>query len=446
MIKTYLIPYYAALITSQWMLTLRQFIFSFKRKLFNRPHQVTLYYCVSDPYSHLLSQCIAPLKKTYNTKVNVVIVPPCNNIEDPTYLNYAFHDCLSLARQYSLVNFENVLLPSAKNIVLANTILLHKDNAQSIELLCSVSHALWSNNTEKLTELVTLLTPLTPNDIGKRLNHNLQILHTHGHYQSGMLHHEGEWYWALDRINLLTSRLHELGLNLNKTSNNAQPLLLPSITTQNFTSSNEKLNTPTTVDVYFSFRSPYSYIAIKRLLLLQEDGKVSINFKPILPMVMRGLSVHKSKRMYILHDAARTARYYQLPFGKICDPLGDGISHCINLFYYTKKHNKEYAFITNIMTGIWSQGLNINVIAQLKKQIINIGLDWELAQQYILENKGEIYAENNRLALEKIGLWGVPSFSIPQLNEEHIPTLNNTVFWGQDRLDALINIINTLNK
>lgn len=440
MIKSYIIPYYAALITSQWLLKLKNFTFKTLARLLNRPHKITLYYCVNDPYSFLIAQLLPTLSISYKVEIHVVVVPTCNNIEKPEYLQYAISDCLSLAKQYQLLNFEQSQLPTNDNISLANHILLHENNAQSLTLLIEVSAALWTNDTEKLVKLAVDLPPIKANDIKETLNKNLQRLHQHGHYQSAILYYGGQWYWGIDRLQLLLTRLRNLNLALNQSLNDNQLLLSP-ITTTAILNDDSPLKS-TAVDVYFSFRSPYSYIAIKRLLSLQKTNHLELNFKPLLPMVMRGLPVNKTKRMYILHDASRVAFQHQLPFGKICDPLGDGILQCINLFYYAKQYNKEQLFLEKIMTGIWSQGLNVNSPKQLKKHIESINLDWPEAQQFILKNVGEQHAESNRESLLSLGLWGVPSFNIPQLNTG----LNDMTYWGQDRIDVLINELNNSTR
>ena len=42
-----------------------------------------------------------------------------------------------------------------------------------------------------------------------------------------------------------------------------------------------------TVDVYWSFRSPYSYLAIPDLLKLREDYNVEVALRVVLPIAVR---------------------------------------------------------------------------------------------------------------------------------------------------------------
>ncbi len=58
-----------------------------------------------------------------------------------------------------------------------------------------------------------------------------------------------------------------------------------------------------TLDFYFSFRSPYSYLAADRVFKLADLYKIPVIPKPVMPMVNRGISLPKVKRNYILRDA-----------------------------------------------------------------------------------------------------------------------------------------------
>jgi len=44
---------------------------------------------------------------------------------------------------------------------------------------------------------------------------------------------------------------------------------------------------PASIDLYWSFRSPYSYLATKRLVQIQKDRDVSINVRPVYPIAVR---------------------------------------------------------------------------------------------------------------------------------------------------------------
>ncbi|MCL7960552.1 MAG: DsbA family protein [marine benthic group bacterium] len=82
---------------------------------------------------------------------------------------------------------------------------------------------------------------------------------------------------------------------------------------------------PLEVDVFFSMRSPYSYLALYRLVYLHSNYNVNVNFRVIFPIAARtsasGGSGGKSSLAgrwyyfyYSQYDAARTGRYEGIPF------------------------------------------------------------------------------------------------------------------------------------
>ena len=41
------------------------------------------------------------------------------------------------------------------------------------------------------------------------------------------------------------------------------------------------------IDLYFSYRSPYSYLILPRMLKLKEEYDIEINFKVVYPIAIR---------------------------------------------------------------------------------------------------------------------------------------------------------------
>lgn len=55
------------------------------------------------------------------------------------------------------------------------------------------------------------------------------------------------------------------------------------------------------IDVYWSFRSPYSYLVTPALLKLADDYEVAVNLRPVLPIAVRSpdfFSPDNAKRGY----------------------------------------------------------------------------------------------------------------------------------------------------
>lgn len=403
-------PWIAALLTSRWLLQLKRFSYECYRKVFVRRHPVTFYYSCYDPYSHLTAQVLAELVMFFDVKLKIVIVGAINQIDEPAHINYALRDCQQLSKRYQLSDFSNSAIPSQAAFNAANNLLLSGE--LTLERLIAVGQQLWCQ-----PELLNMKQhPALTTHLAQKLKKNTAKLLAKGHFQSAVLHYGREWYWGLDRLSFLTQRLKELGAC--KMDNRLLNFDRPS------SQSIDYPREPKSIDVYVSFRSPYSYIALCRLA---RQPDIAIKLKPILPMVMRGMELSKKKKMCILLDAARIAHASDIPFGKIRDPLGKGIHDCINLFYFANTQGKSLEMITELMTGIWSQGLDVNDRNTLQSIVERLDLDWQQALDAMRANHGVHQAHVNSDDLAKLGLWGVPSFKVGQMT-----------YWGQDRLNDVL--------
>ena len=51
------------------------------------------------------------------------------------------------------------------------------------------------------------------------------------------------------------------------------------------------------VDLYFSFRSPYSYLILPRIVLLRDKHGVDVNFKQVYPLAIREPEFFEGKNL-----------------------------------------------------------------------------------------------------------------------------------------------------
>ena len=182
------------------------------------------------------------------------------------------------------------------------------------------------------------------------------------------------------------------------------------------------------LDVYYSFRSPYSYLALHRLAERYADAPgVQLVLKPMLPMVTRGLSVPELKKLYIVRDAYREAQLHGVPFGRIFDPLGEGVERCLRLFEVTPPE-RRLAMSLAAFRAIWAEAEDLTQEAGFGRLVAAAGLD-EATGRRALGPESDAWrerAEANRAELHQLGLWGVPSFRVGDRSS-----------WGQDRLDLV---------
>ena len=72
-----------------------------------------------------------------------------------------------------------------------------------------------------------------------------------------------------------------------------------------------------TVDLYWSFRSPYSYLVVPKLLELERDFDAKVNVRPVLPIAVRQPDFFANADplwfSYLMRDCVRSAEFAGLP-------------------------------------------------------------------------------------------------------------------------------------
>ena len=197
------------------------------------------------------------------------------------------------------------------------------------------------------------------------------------------------------------------------------------------------------VDVYFSFRSPYSYLATPELVQLKTDFDIPVNLRPVLPIAIRTpdfFNPENAKRArYIAMDWLRRAAFLGMA-GRWPSP--DPIVQDLK----TLKIAAEQPYIhrlTQLGVEAQRQGKGIEFAKEVSHLIFGGTKDWHLGTHLAAAAKragldlAEMDAaievgdhpqeiENNQLALEKSGHWGVPTM-----------VFRDEPFFGQDRIETL---------
>lgn len=236
-----------------------------------------------------------------------------------------------------------------------------------------------------------------------------------GHYQGGMIHYGGEWYWGLDRLHYLETRLADSGARRGEAPN--APIFAPPITPAGGG------RTDAVLHWYLSFRSPYTAIVADRVEALAAAYGAELRLRFVLPMVMRALPVPKTKRRYIVTDTAREAHRLGVPFGRICDPVGEPVERGYAVLHWAIAQGRGLDFTKTFLRSVWSEGVDAGTDRGLRRIVEAAGLNWAEARQQIGSDDWRAVAEANRVELMSYGHWGVPSFRVGE-----------TAVWGQDRL------------
>ncbi len=180
------------------------------------------------------------------------------------------------------------------------------------------------------------------------------------------------------------------------------------------------------VEFFFSFRSPYSYLAGPRAFALAERYSIELVFRGIRPMAMRGQPLPLAKRLYILRDAKREADRIGMPFGKIHDPLGEGVWRCLTIAEHAAKAGLLREFVLAASQGIWAEGVDVASDGPLRALCERVGLRWGDCDAAIANTVYRSRVEDNTAQLARLGQWGVPVF-----------TFAGEAYWGQDRMEDL---------
>jgi 2-hydroxychromene-2-carboxylate isomerase len=201
------------------------------------------------------------------------------------------------------------------------------------------------------------------------------------------------------------------------------------------------------VDVFWSFRSPYSYLATPRLVELARDYELDVDVRVVLPIAVRieGFfdRVNPLWPPYLMRDTMRIAEYLGIPYGwPIPDPIVQD--------YATRQVAKEQPYIyrlTRLGVEAARRGRALPFVAEVSRVLFGgsvqnwhegthladaarrAGLDLASMDAAVAADPASYDATiaQNQQDLEAAGHWGVPTM-----------VFHGEPFFGQDRLDLLV--------
>ena len=188
-------------------------------------------------------------------------------------------------------------------------------------------------------------------------------------------------------------------------------------------------------DFYFDFISPYSYLAYKKFLSL-DNNKININFKPILLGGLHNLggitapAFNERKMKNMKNDCKLIAFKNKIDF-KWNAKFPINSLYLMRGYIAIKDPNKK-EFLDSCFEAYWKNDIDISDEKNLFKILDNCKIDKDTFLNDI--KKQEIKNELKGLtkdAFEK-DIFGAPTFVV-----------NNKIFWGQDRLDYALDEYNS---
>jgi 2-hydroxychromene-2-carboxylate isomerase len=201
-----------------------------------------------------------------------------------------------------------------------------------------------------------------------------------------------------------------------------------------------------TADLFWSFRSPYSYLATRRYRALTESHDLNIALRPVYPLAIRQPDFFERNPpnwlRYTFTDMFRVAQFHGIPFGPPRpDPIVQDVAtrkiaaeqpyifRLTRLGQAAARRGKSLAFCDEVSQLIWGGAENWHQGDHLAGAANRAGLDLaELDAEAVAEAEAldaEIAA--NQTALEAAGHWGVPTL-----------VFDGEPFFGQDRIELAL--------
>lgn len=200
------------------------------------------------------------------------------------------------------------------------------------------------------------------------------------------------------------------------------------------------------LDLYWSFRSPYSYLVLPRLAGLERDWDARVNVRVVSPIAVRQPDFFANAKpqwfTYFMADCHRCAEFLGMPFRwPRPDPVvmdmatrtypkeQPYIHRLVRLGQLASERGKGMAFLIAVSRVIWSgEAENWTEGDHLASAVATTGLD-------LAEMDATILAEQERLdaavaaneAAQMPFHYGVP-----------LMVYDGEAFFGQDRFDQLL--------
>lgn len=400
-----------------------------RRRLTGRPHKLLVFVELDDPYSYLLCEYLGELVTNYAIELQVLLV---QSLGEPYRAHpelqavYAEKDCRQVAAELGIPFLDRGNAPPVEHRrALIDALAANEQSNTHGEEVVEAIRFYWRGDTEGVARRLGGASTSGQGDA--LLQRNQAQLEALGHYSAAMIFYGDEWYWGIDRLPHLADRLDALGLRQNEASGTRLSSL------RQLTDIRLPVTPPGAarelppLELFCSFRSPYTYLALQRIYDIADAFGLSLQLRPVLPMVMRGIKLPRAKALYIASDTSREAARMKVPFGRFADPLGGGIERLLAVCCYAISEKREREFFLQAARATWAEGIDVKTDRGLRKVTGRSGLFWPDVLAALEDRSWQGTVAANREALMATGCWGVPTLR-----------LGDYVVWGQDRLWLLV--------
>ena len=201
------------------------------------------------------------------------------------------------------------------------------------------------------------------------------------------------------------------------------------------------------VDLYYTMRSPYCYLATPQLTDLVGKYDLTFNLRPVYPLAVSDPTFFQRADprwpAYVFKDTARIARRLEIPFHwPRPDPIVQDmatrqvaaeqpyITHLTRLAQLAAERGRGLPFVASVSALIFSPEVDgWNQGDHLAQAVTRAGLNLA-TMEALIENEAdrlEASIADNRQAQLAASHWGAPLF-----------VHNDEIFFGQDRIVDLV--------
>ena len=183
------------------------------------------------------------------------------------------------------------------------------------------------------------------------------------------------------------------------------------------------------IDFYFDFISPYSYLAHKKIINLNQRN--IFNYKAILLGGLHNLSdvtpqdFNERKMKNMKDDCILISKKNKIPF-KWNEKFPINSLYLMRGFLIIDD-NKKNKFIDLCFDAYWRDNLDISIEKNIQKILTDCDISHAFFEKAIKEQKIKDKLRNLTNEAFKLDVFGAPTFLV-----------NNKLFWGQDRLEFAI--------
>ena len=185
------------------------------------------------------------------------------------------------------------------------------------------------------------------------------------------------------------------------------------------------------IRVYTDYKSPFAYIANKRLFEIEQELGVELEWRPYTLRIPEFMGAVEERTPHFW----RKVRYSYMDARRLANAQGltiKGPRRVYNGFYasagmlFAQRNGIFRPYHDAVFRKFWNHELDVDELPEVSAIITSVGGSAEDFASYV---HGDARAEHDRIIdeAETLGVFGVPTM-----------VFNDELFWGTDRIDMLV--------